>query len=72
LPTDAQDRLLDTITGLSAAGSRLATEVFVPPTHDTMQPVTQRWRDHGCDIELSDLGYDGERNDVAMYLDNHD
>ncbi|MGH3633223.1 MAG: class I SAM-dependent methyltransferase [Mycobacterium sp.] len=71
LPPDAQDRLLDTITGLSADGSRLATEMFVPPTHDMMQPVTQRWRDHGFDIELSDLHYDGERNDVATYLNNH-
>ncbi len=29
LPPEAQDRLLDSITALSAAGSRLATEVFV-------------------------------------------
>jgi methyltransferase (TIGR00027 family) len=71
LPPDAQDRLLDTITGLSADGSRLATEIFVPPTHDMMQPVIQRWHDHGFDIELSDLEYAGERNDVATYLNNH-
>jgi methyltransferase (TIGR00027 family) len=71
LPPDAQDRLLDTITGLSADGSRLAAEVFVPPTHDMMQPVSQRWRDQGFDIELSDLEYHGDRNDVATYLNNH-
>lgn len=71
LPPDAQDRLLDTITGLSAAGSRLATEMFTPPTHDIMQPVTARWRDHGFDMELSNLEYHGERNHVAAYLHNH-
>ncbi|MGH3634135.1 class I SAM-dependent methyltransferase [Mycobacterium sp.] len=69
LRPDAQDRLLDTITAHSAAGSRLATEIFIPPTHDMMQPITQRWR--GFDIEPSDLVYDGKRNDVATYLDNH-
>jgi len=71
LPPDAQDRLLDTITALSAAGSRLATEMFTPPTHDIMQPVTARWRHHGFDIDLSDLEYHGERNHVAAYLNNH-
>jgi methyltransferase (TIGR00027 family) len=71
LPPDAQDRLLDTITGLSAEGSRLAAEMFIPPTHDIMQPVTQRWRDHGFDIELSDLEYHGERDHIATYLNNH-
>lgn len=71
LPPDAQDRLLDNISGLSAAGSRLATEMFVPPTHDMMQPVTRWWRDHGFDIELSDLEYSGERNDIAPYLNSH-
>lgn len=70
LPPDAQDRLLDNITGLSAAGSRLATEMFVPPTHDVMQPLTQWWRDHGFDLDLSDLEYDGERNDIAPYLNS--
>jgi methyltransferase (TIGR00027 family) len=71
LPPDAQDRLLDTITGLSAEGSRLATEMFSPPTHDIMQPVTARWLDHGFDLELSDLEYHGERHHVATYLKNH-
>lgn len=45
--------------------------MFVPPTHDMMQPVTRWWRDHGFDIELSDLEYDGERNDIARYLNSH-
>jgi methyltransferase (TIGR00027 family) len=79
LPPDAQDRLLDNVTELSADGSRLATETFVHSTDvdagaqakDAMEHVTQRWREHGFDVELGDLGYDGERNDVAAYLDYH-
>lgn len=70
LRPDAQDRLLDTITALSVVGSRLATEIFVPPPRDVLQPVTQLWRDHGIVLEPADLVYDGKRHDVAAYLDN--
>ena len=44
LPPDAQDRLLDTITALSAPGSRLATESV--PTID--QERRRRRRSSGC------------------------
>ena len=76
LPPEAQDRLLDNITALSAKGSRLAAEIFInstdtAPDEDPLQTATQRWRDHRFDIELSELGYDGERNDVATYLNDH-
>ncbi len=77
LPPDAQDRLLDNITELSAPGSRLAAEIFVnrrdeegAPT-DMVAAASERWRAHGFDIELADLRYDVERNDVAEYLDGH-
>ncbi|GFG76600.1 SAM-dependent methyltransferase [Mycobacterium botniense] len=70
LSPDAQDRLLDSITALSATGSQLATEIFVPLTRDMLQPVLQRWGSHGFDIVPSDLVYDGDRHDVARYLDN--
>jgi methyltransferase (TIGR00027 family) len=78
LPPDAQDRLLDNITELSAPGSRLAAEIFVNPTDDDggqapdmLLIASERWRAHGFDIELVDLRYDVERNDVATYLDRH-
>jgi methyltransferase (TIGR00027 family) len=78
LPPEAQDRLLDSITELSAPGSRLAAEVFInPPARDGEAPVdklaitSERWRAHGFDIELTDLRYDVGRNDVAAYLNNH-
>jgi len=73
LPSDAQDRLLDDITALSIDGSRLATEVAVmsaPADGDQIVDVTKRWRDHGFDIELGELGYSEERDDVADYLDS--
>jgi methyltransferase (TIGR00027 family) len=78
LPPAAQDLLLDNVAALSGPGSRLAAEIFVnAPDADNGQPAnlldsaTARWREHGLDIELSALGYDGERHDVAAYLDEH-
>lgn len=79
LPSDAQDRLLDNITALSAAGSRLATEVSPQGSDDgdsadsgdtrrSIDSLTQLWREKGFDLELGELGYADERNDVADYL----
>ena len=77
LPPEAQDRLLDNITALSADGSRLAceaipdmSEVDTEKAHEMMSRATAKWREHGFDLEFGELGYQGERNDVAAYLDN--
>jgi methyltransferase (TIGR00027 family) len=75
LPPEAQDRLLDNISALSAAGSRLAAEA-IPDMSDVdheqaremMRRATEKWRAHGFDLEFTELGYEGERNDVAEYL----
>ena len=71
LPPEAQDRLFDKITELSAPGSRLATE-FHPNDDTTMseraREFNQRWINLGCDIDLSGLFFDGERSDVVDYL----
>lgn len=75
LPPDAQDRLLDDITALSASGSRFASEnatsgVDIETTwRPRMRAVVDRWRDHGFDGELNDLWYGGQRHDIAEYLD---
>jgi methyltransferase (TIGR00027 family) len=69
LPPDAQDRLLDNITAFSAGGSRLATESF--PTQlgvAQMRNATLHWREHGFDLEIEDLVFQGERHNVATYL----
>lgn len=77
LPPEAQDRLLDNITALSADGSRLAceaipdmSEVDTEKAQEMMRRATAKWREHGFDLEFGDLGYQGGRNDVAVYLDN--
>ncbi|HXB90166.1 class I SAM-dependent methyltransferase [Mycobacterium sp.] len=71
LPPEAQDRLFDHITALSAPGSQLATE-YHPDTGPTMaergQAMNDRWANMGCDVDLSGLFYEGERNNVAEYL----
>lgn len=70
LPPEAQDRLLDQITELSADGSQLVAEVFVNSgvNGDALNAASEKWRSNGLDIALGDLGYPGERNDVATYL----
>jgi methyltransferase (TIGR00027 family) len=70
LPTDAQDRLLDSITALSADGSRLVAEVFLNSgaNQQALNAATQKWRENGLDVALDNLGFPGDRNDVATYL----
>jgi methyltransferase (TIGR00027 family) len=75
LPPEAQDRLLDTITELSAPGSRIATE-SMPRRDDAlrerlkehMRIVSERWRKHGLDLDMTELIYFGDRNEAAPYL----
>ena len=78
LPPEAQDRLLDTITELSAPGSRLATESAPNPEpgdeekmKERMQTISERWRAHGFDLDMAGLVYFGERNEAAPYLSGH-
>lgn len=75
LPPEAQDRLLDNITALAAAGSRFASENMPPNMKEVeatwqsrMKAVTDRWREHGFDQEWAELWYPGERHDVGDYL----
>ena len=78
LPGDAQDRLLDQITALSAPGSRFGVE-GVPATESNdeetirarMQEFTDRWRAHGLDMDLNELIFLGDRADVTTYLEGH-
>jgi methyltransferase (TIGR00027 family) len=71
LPSDAQDKLFDNITALSAPGSRLATE-HVPDlsafTDGRAQRMSERLKQLGSDIEMADLVYQGERSHVVEYL----
>lgn len=71
LPPDAQDRLFDNITALSAPGSRIGTG-YVPNMRDRVEKrgreMSERWRRMGLNLNWSELVYAGERNDVAVYL----
>ena len=71
LPPEAQDRLLDSITALSADGSQLVAEIFLnsSPNLQALNGATQKWREQGLDVELENLGFSGERNDAASYLE---
>jgi methyltransferase (TIGR00027 family) len=74
LPPEAQDRLFDNITALSAPGSRLATEYHPDVTALVDPPVaalTQSWANLGFDLDLSELLYAGERRNVVDYLGAH-
>lgn len=78
LPPEAQDRLLDTVTALSAPGSRFATESA--PTYDAaaqeqleehMRATSEHWRRHGLDLDMTELLYLGDRNEAGPYLSDH-
>lgn len=76
LPPEAQDRLLDAVTDLSAPGSRLGSEAVPsqPPgevdgMREKMSAATAKWREHGFDLDFTELTFHGERNDVDAYLD---
>jgi len=78
LPPDAQDRLLDTITDLSAPGSRVAMDTAPPSNLDEqeesrekMESISQHWRDNGFDLDFGSLVYLGERNEASEYLEGH-
>ncbi|MCP9275420.1 class I SAM-dependent methyltransferase [Mycolicibacterium arenosum] len=74
LPPEAQDRLFDDITAMSAPGSALATE-YHPDGGASMSEraaaVSDAWGDHGFRVNLPDLFYAGERRAVADYLTEH-
>jgi methyltransferase (TIGR00027 family) len=73
LPPQAEVRLLDNITALSAPGSRLAADYGSltdqsEAAQEQARAVTDRWREHGLDLDVTDLSYPGEHTDVAAHL----
>ena len=71
LPSEAQDRLFDNITALSAPGSTIATE-YVPGLKDLdadrVREMSTQFREQGIDIDMPSLVYVGERSHVIDYL----
>jgi methyltransferase (TIGR00027 family) len=74
LPPEAQDRLFDNITALSAPGSQLGTEHTSDPeafSEESVQRISERWQRAGFDLDAADLFYQGERSVVIDYLTRH-
>ncbi|OBG69723.1 class I SAM-dependent methyltransferase [Mycobacterium sp. E3339] len=71
LPPQAQDRLLDSITALSAPGSRLATENITDMgvfSDERARAMRTAWRKHGLDIDVAELVWQGERQPAGEHL----
>lgn len=71
LPPEAQDRLLDELTALSAPGSTMATEYapgIIEFDADGARERAARLRERGLDLDMSALVYPGPRNHVMDYL----
>jgi methyltransferase (TIGR00027 family) len=76
LPPEAEVRLLDSVTALSAAGSKLAADYgsVRGQTEEAQRQariMTERWREHGLDLDIAELTYPGEHTDVAAHLQAH-
>lgn len=73
LPPEAQDRLFDNITALSAPGSRLATEEMDMTSlpANWAEKLTERSQRAGTGINLAELFYTGKRASAATYLRQH-
>ncbi|CAM2816157.1 SAM-dependent methyltransferase [Mycobacterium intermedium] len=74
LPGDAQNRMLDDITALSAQGSRLVADHLPRGAQSIgalMEELAGAWRQYGLDADLSGLTYTHERNDADNYLQTH-
>ena len=71
LPPQAQDRLLDSITALSAPGSRLATENITDMgvfTDERARAMRSTWHKHGLDIDVAELVWEGARQPAGEHL----
>ena len=78
LPADAQDRLFEQVTELSAAGSRISAETVGIHAADRRERMRERFEriaaQFGIDdtFDVGELSYeDPDRADVAVWLDEH-
>ena len=74
LPPDAQNRLLNDVTAVSAAGSRFAADhmpTWTPSQLEAGRAFVDGWRQHGLDVDLASLTYPGEYRYVPEYLRAH-
>lgn len=73
LPPEAEVRLLDSITPLSAEGSRFAADFGSlndgsEEAREQARRAAEGWRAQGLDMDIAALTYPGEHTDVAAHL----
>jgi len=72
LPSDAQDRLFELFTGLSAPGSQVAVEVFGINSRSNSQRWLRMRERLGLDVNVQALTYhEPDRSDAAQWLTDH-
>jgi len=74
LPCDAQNRMLNELTALSAPGSQLAADHVLDNSisvGSSVQEAAESWKRHGYNVNFGDLIYAHERTDVEKYLQAH-
>jgi methyltransferase (TIGR00027 family) len=78
LPAEAQDRLFEQITELSAPGSRVSAEAVRHTAEEQRARMRERWEKMSDDlgiertVDIADLTYnDPERADVTEWLNGH-
>ncbi len=69
-PTEWQERLFDSITDLSAVGSRLCTEYHAESSGEDVRRtrISARWKAHGVDEDTAALIDGSHRTAVRSYL----
>ena len=71
LPNDAEQRLLDEITAISAPGSWLGGDYLNGPADaisSLMKAAGQRWKRYGFTADFNDLFFRGHRDDIETGL----
>jgi methyltransferase (TIGR00027 family) len=74
LPGDAQTRLLDQVTALSAAGSQLTADHLPSGSKSVGSMILDTadiWKQHGFDVDFGALTYSHECSDAEKYLRSH-
>jgi methyltransferase (TIGR00027 family) len=72
LTPDTQNRLLETITAASAAGSRFVADhipTWTPMHVEAGRAFIDRWRRHGVEVDLAGLTHQGEYRYFPHYLE---
>jgi hypothetical protein len=74
LPGHAQERLLDTITALSAPGSQLSAD-YLPSRSKSIGSMildtAKGWKEQGFDVDFGTLTFSHDRSDVVARLQTH-